>query len=326
MNLSIEHGADIIIHQWYGLKSHEKLLIISDENHLTESMALWKAARAGGAFAMMITIPENCSQPGHLFDSMSELFSEHHVIIGATRFSLITTRAVQKVLSLNSRFLSLPLCTNRKCSMLELPFLTMDPHLAERLSRNMMMQLNLCENIHITTALGTDLTFRKRGRTPGLFNGMAETPGKIGSSSFEIYIGIEETFTEGHAVVDGSLGYLGCPCEPISLTFHQGKLTEIEQNPSGIRLKQYMEQFHDPRIFTAGELGIGLNQKARCDGNCYIEDESAYGTFHIGMGRNLALGGVHDANGHFDLVFHQPTIYADDVLIMKDGNALLSSY
>ena len=37
------------------------------------------------------------------------------------------------------------------------------------------------------------------------------------------------------------------------------------------------------------------------------------------MGRNLSLGGVHNAAGHFDLVFQFPTIYADDTLIMKDG-------
>ena len=58
-------------------------------------------------------------------------------------------------------------------------------------------------------------------------------------------------------------------------------------------------------------------------GNCYIEDESTFTTFHIGMGRNLALGGVHDAAGHFDLVFKYPTIYAGDVLIMKDGQPVV---
>ena len=41
------------------------------------------------------------------------------------------------------------------------------------------------------------------------------------------------------------------------------------------------------------------------------------------MGRNLALGGVHDAAGHFDLVFKYPTIYAGDVLIMKDGQPVV---
>ena len=51
------------------------------------------------------------------------------------------------------------------------------------------------------------------------------------------------------------------------------------------------------------------------------EDESAFGTFHIGFGRNLALGGSHNACGHFDLVTHNPTIIVDDKVIMNKGHA-----
>ncbi len=195
----------------------------------------------------------------------------------------------------------------------------MDPEEAARTGRGMLSALERAERVHITTALGTDLTFGKRGRRPGLFNGLAGEPGKVGSSSFEIYMGVEETVTEGVAVLDGSLGYLGCPAERIRLTFRAGRLAEIEANASGERLRHYMDSFGDPGIYVAGELGIGLNKKSRCVGNCYIEDESAFTTFHIGMGRNLALGGVHDAAGHFDLVFHRPTIYADGVPVMEDG-------
>ena len=50
----------------------------------------------------------------------------------------------------------------------------------------------------------------------------SDQPGKVGSSSFEIYIGIEEHVTSGQAVVDGSLGYLGLPAAPIPLTFRGG--------------------------------------------------------------------------------------------------------
>lgn len=67
-----------------------------------------------------------------------------------------------------------------------------------------------------------------------------------------------------------------------------------------------MEEYFDPRIYIAGELGIGLNSCSNCLGNCYIEDESAYGTFHVGLGRNIALGGVQNAKGHFDLVCREP--------------------
>jgi len=56
-----------------------------------------------------------------------------------------------------------------------------------------------------------------------------------------------------------------------------------------------------------------------------IEDESAYGTFHIGFGRNLSLGGAHDAAGHFDIVIHDPTITSDGTVIMRNG-AVCTNY
>lgn len=109
------------------------------------------------------------------------------------------------------------------------------------------------------------------------------------SASIEVYVSIEETKTEGVMILDGSLGYIGRAEEPTQIIFHEGKIVEIEETPTGKRLKKYMEDYHDLRIFIGGEFGIGLNSYSRCCGNCYIEDESAYGTFHIGLGRNLGF-------------------------------------
>lgn len=76
-------------------------------------------------------------------------------------------------------------------------------------------------------------------------------------------------------------------------------------------------------MYVAGEFGIGLNSYSKCRGKCYIEDESAYGTFHIGFGRNIALGGVHEATSHFDLVALEPDIYADNRKIMEKGKIII---
>lgn len=76
-------------------------------------------------------------------------------------------------------------------------------------------------------------------------------------------------------------------------------------------------------MLTASEFGIGLNTYARCLGRCYIEDESAYGTFHIGFGRNIALGGVQDAVGHYDLVAYDADIYVDNQMIMEQGRIMI---
>ena len=44
--------------------------------------------------------------------------------------------------------------------------------------------------------------------------------------------------------------------------------------------------------------------------NCLLyTSESAYGTFHVGLGRNIALGGIQNAKGHFDLVCMEPVSY-----------------
>jgi leucyl aminopeptidase (aminopeptidase T) len=316
--LSLEAGAHTVISRWCRVQPGEKVLIISDERHVEESLALRAAADRCGAVVALLTIQERHSHPGSVFHSMKDFVLQNDVIIGATSFSLVTNRITQEVLSQGGRFLSLPLSSNNGQPALAFDFMSMDPEEAGRTGHGMLEALRQAGRIHITTALGTDLSFGKRGRQPGLFNGLADRPGKVGSSSFEIYIGIEETQTSGRAVVDGSLGYLGRPAAPIPLTFQEGRLVQID-GETGAELKRYMDSFGDPGIYVAGELGIGLNKLSRCVGNCYIEDESAFTTFHIGMGRNLSLGGVHNAAGHFDLVFQFPTIYADDTLIMKDG-------
>ena len=318
MGLSLDEGAHIVIDRWCRVQPGERLLIISDECHVAESMALWRAADCCGAEAVLLTIQEGASHAGSIFQSMSEFVLRNDVIIGATNFSLITNRITREVLAKGGRFLSLPLSTNNGQPALSFAFMDMDPGEAERTGRGMLEVLRRAQRVRVTTALGTDLVFGKRGRDPGLFTGLADRPGKAGSSSFEIYIGIEESVTSGRAVVDGSLGYLGRPDAPIPLVFRNGRLVDIS-GEAGEKLRRYVNSFEDLGIYVAGELGIGLNKISRCEGNCYIEDESAFTTFHIGMGRNLALGGVHDAAGHFDLVFKFPTIYADDTLIMRDG-------
>ena len=107
---------------------------------------------------------------------------------------------------------------------------------------------------------------------------------------------------------------------PIKITFENGKLIDAVSNDEGAdKLINYIKSFNDDKMFKPGEFGIGLNKCSKCRGVCYIEDESVYGTFHIGMGRNITLGGTQDACGHFDIVTHSPTIYVDDIFIMKDG-------
>lgn len=319
--MRMEQGARIVVERWLEAKPDDVLHFITDETKLREADAFAAAAEACCAVPKITVLPSHSIQAGDSIEEMRRIMSYANAIIGATNYSFITTDAVNYALQHGARFLSMPLSTNDGSSLLENDFLQMDPRRALRLARPMLPFLRREASLHVTTALGTDLTFSIKGRTPGVFRGVASRPGICASASFEVFIPPVETETNGVLVLDGSMGYIGLVSRPLTLTFRNGYLVDIPDDPDGRRLRRFMEEFHDPEMYCASEFGIGLNQLALCRGASYIEDESAYGTFHIGFGRNLALGGTHNAAGHFDVVTHRPTITAGRTVIMRDGIA-----
>lgn len=319
--MRMEQGARIIVERWLFAQPEDVLHFITDETQLREAGAFCQAARQVGAIPKLTVLNADSVQAGSSVEEMQRIMSYATAIVGATSQSFITTGAVEYALRRGARFLSVPMATNNGQSMLEQDFLGMDPGAAARMGRPMLRQLRRADSVRVTTKLGTDITFCVHGRKPGMFHGEALRPGSFASASFEVYVPPVETATHGRVILDGSMGYIGLVKKPLELGFENGYLTYIEDTPDGRRLRAYLAQFGDPEMYCAAEFGIGLNRLSRCRGASYIEDESAYGTFHIGFGRNLSLGGSHNAAGHFDIVIHQPTIFTEQSVIMKQGDS-----
>jgi len=319
--MQMEQGARIIVENWIHAQPEDVIHFITDETKLREAEAFTYAAHQIGAIPKLTVLPADSIQAGDSIEEMRNIMSYATAIVGATNYSFITTNAVDYALHHGARFLSLPLSTNDGSSLLEQDFLKMDPSAAARMGRPMLRCLRGSDTVHITTKLGTDIHFSIKNREPGIFNGVTARAGVCASASFEVYIPPVETETNGRVILDGSMGYIGLVEKPLELGFEKGYLTYIDQTPDGQRLRAFLEDFGDPEMYCAAELGIGLNQLSRCRGASYIEDESAYGTFHIGFGRNLALGGDHNAAGHFDIVVHNPTIITGESVLMKDGKS-----
>ena len=319
----MERGARIIIKDWVRIKPWDRLLIVTSKEYRAEARELRKQA-FGRARSVNVLLVENKGRHvGMFFDDNETVFDPYTAIIAATEYSLVTTRAAKRAISQHKKFLSLPLSTNNGRSMLEFDFLMMDTKKSRLMAKVIMKYLRHSSGLHVTTQAGTDLYMGKRGRNPGFFNGVIKDGKGYSSASIEVYVPIEETKTEGIMMLDGSLGYIGRAEEVTRIEFREGRIAKIEETPTGIRLKEYMKAYKDSRIYIGGEFGIGLNSYSRCVGDCYIEDESAYGTFHIGLGRNLALGGVQNAKGHFDLVCLEPDFYADNRMLMQEGKIIL---
>ncbi|MEA4812272.1 MAG: hypothetical protein VB108_06855 [Anaerolineaceae bacterium] len=321
MNKKILEGAQIIVESWLKLRCGEKVLILFDRKYQEEANALAFYAEKAGTQITLQPLDEIVSDPVRK-EGFGSLFRQYDVAVGASDYSLITTAHVITAARTGTRFLSLPLVTLNGRSMLTYDFIRMDPYEAKAMAEALLPLFEANETIHVTTSSGTDMRFRYRSRKTSALYGLADKPGKIASASFEIYVAIEEDHTEGTLILDGSLGKIGLVHEPLKIVYEGGRIKEIEDNKEGKRLQSYIENFSDHRICVTAEFGLGLNKLSRMEGHCYIEDESTYGTFHIGHGRNLSLGGKQDASGHFDLVVRRPNIWVGDLEIMREGELL----
>lgn len=316
-------GAQIVIDRWLRLKPGENLLIVTSDEYIAEAQMLKSCATLRGARAHLMIVEQTGIHVGVFFDENPNIFDGYKAIIGATNYSIVTTRAVKRAMRRGSKFLSLPLHTNDQRSLLEYQFLSMDTRKSKMMAQVLLKYLNTSAVIRVTTKAGTDLCFYKRHRTAGFFNGNVKDGKGYSSASIEAYVPIEESKTAGTMFIDGSLGYLGSLQDTVQIKLYKGKITSIQKNFDGRRLRHYLDSYQDEAMYVAAEFGIGLNSCAKCCGNSYIEDESAYGTFHIGFGRNIALGGVHEANGHFDVVGREPDVYIDNRMIMQQGRIIV---
>ncbi|HOV93909.1 MAG TPA: aminopeptidase [Spirochaetales bacterium] len=323
MSISLEEGAGIVIHKWLHVKPAERVTIIFDELHIAEAMALRDQVALAHGIPMTIQVPSEGAQSGGIFETYVRSLVDTDILIGATDSSIMTTRTISDAVTAGARFLSLPLSTNDGISLLKHDFLKMDLAEVESDGSRIQSQFVGASTAHVTTKLGTDLRFSVQGRRGNVFSGRSNGMSTATSASFEFSIAVEEDRTEGVLMLDGSMGYLGLVTEPMRMILEKGRIVDIEKNDSGRKLAAYFSEFDDEEMYVVGELGIGLNRISQCAGRSYIEDESAYGTFHIGVGRNISLGGRHYANGHFDLVTHAPTIEVDGKLVMKDGELSL---
>lgn len=186
---------------------------------------------------------------------------------------------------------------------------------------------------HITSKLGTDLMLGFRGRKAFTDDGDFSRPGTGGNlPAGEMYISPELGSGEGTLVFDGCISSdrgVIIIREPIRTVVKKNLITAITGGSEAKCLRETLERARtNTRKFAAagqipkqelseylknvcnlGELGIGLNEKARIVGNM-LEDEKVFKTCHIAIGSNYDDDGK--ALIHLDGLVTNPTIVAMD--------------
>ncbi|MDR2471697.1 MAG: peptidase M17 [Treponema sp.] len=196
--------------------------------------------------------------------------------------------------------------------------------------------LSAAERVRVTAPGGTDITLGLRGREAKADDGDFSRPGTGGNlPAGESFISPENGTASGLIVFDGSIS-LGRGDifirEPLRCRVEGGFVTEITGGDEARALletvsraeKDALAYERDGRLPSGqgdvyarnarniGELGIGLNPRARITGGM-LEDEKAFRTCHFAVGHN------YDSDApaliHLDGLVREPTITA----FMPDG-------
>ena len=90
MEQAIQHGANIIIKDWFRLRTRERLLIVSSLNYAAEVQAMQTAAKAVGATAEVLLLDDLHEQVGQYFDDREDAFDPYDAVISEYSVAPIT--------------------------------------------------------------------------------------------------------------------------------------------------------------------------------------------------------------------------------------------
>jgi leucyl aminopeptidase (aminopeptidase T) len=201
----------------------------------------------------------------------------------------------------------------------------------------------------VTNANGTDVTVGLLGRKAKADDGDFSQPGSGGNlPAGEVFVSPALGSTKGTIVYDGSIANaIGDIIirEPIRCEVEGGFVVRISGASEARELEATIDEaarsarrmgaegklpaekaaVYEKNARSIGELGIGLNPKARVVGNM-LEDEKALHTCHFAIGANYD----DDAPAliHLDGLVSRPTIVAiaangKETVIEKDGELLV---
>jgi 2,5-dihydroxypyridine 5,6-dioxygenase len=196
------------------------------------------------------------------------------------------------------------------------------------------------ENIHITSEAGTDLHLSKKGRKAHKQTGIVDEPGMWDNYGFGLVACAPlEDSAEGTLVLDAGDSAGQVPFgdrhrinpEPITLTFRNGKIVDIQGGHTAQMLSLYLEQHGNDGAYRIAHAGWGTQDRAVWGGGyqfTHADWESYYGCVMIHYGVNIfntpcrfsGLGGATSPPGiHWGGSMLNCSFYLDDELIVDKG-------
>lgn len=308
-------GASKLVAECLGVRSGEDLLVLIDRPNWLVGEALSRAGRELGAevsLAMMESRRAHAENPPRPFQAA---LSNTDAAVLAAVFSMANSEARRQAVRDGTRLVSLPGCREETLisGAIEADFPKLKP-LIEAVGRI----LSAGTLVEVTSPSGTDLKIRLAGRKSVDQTAIAREPGSWAPApNIETAVGPDENGVTGRFVVDGVLIPGGVPSQPVEVLMDKGKVVDIAGGEDARKLEAFIDSFGDAAMRQVVEFGIGLNPHSRIGLGLMAEDESKFGTVHLGLGEGRTFGVPITAPSHIDLVIRRPTVRVDGREIVR---------
>ena len=307
--------AEGILKSCLDAKEGESVLVVTDDSRREIGEAFYDASKNLGCEGMILIMKERTVNGEEPPKAVAEAMKGADIVIAPSAKSLTHTNARIQAAAAGARVATMPGITKEMFSQ---GAMTADYNEVEKLTDRITAMLTTAETARIEKA-GKVLNLSLKGRNGVPSPGVYKCPGKCGNlPSGEAYIAPLEDGSDGEMIIDGSMVGIGKLDAPLDVVVSGGKLRSVTGKKSenlGILLKSEENA-------TLCELGIGTNEAAVLNG-IILEDEKVYGTVHIAFGTNTSFGGNNKAECHMDGIILEPTLYLDDILVIKDGKFMV---
>lgn len=312
--MALIDGAKTAVHTCLGVKKGEVVLILTDTEKEDIGKALFDVAQEAKAEAILVKMQPRSRHGEEPPRAIANMMKNADVIIAPTQYSVTHTQARKFANKAGARIATMPGIITK---MMSSGGMTADFKEVAHSVKKLAKKLDGSKTVNIQTKLGTDLTVSVEGRRWYKDTGICHKRGEfMNLPAGEVFIAPKEKTANGKLIIDGA--FWEKLENPVEIDVKDGYAKRI----SGTKeiAKQVSKRGKEGR--NIAEVGIGMNPKAKIIGNV-LEDEKVMGTVHVALGDNSTFGGRVKAGIHVDGIIKKPTLIADQIVIMEDGELMI---
>ena len=183
--------------------------------------------------------------------------------------------------------------------------------------------------LRFTNAAGTDVTYNLDGQSILTEYGYTCSPGRWDHwpGGFLATVAADKG-VNGRVVMDTDdiiYPLKRFVTSPIEFVIRDGAVIEINGGADAGQLKQFIDEYNDPRAYSISHIGWGLNADCKWDVDLPgigMDGRACYGNVLFSMGPNTEFGGDNDTPCHLDLPMQLCTLMLDDELIVDEGKVV----